>query len=116
MFIDARWNQVRPPSGGPCQSMNARRVLLTLPSWRRAAASRLEFYKHYPPGGGFRQKRSRGRPEMKILSLSTCPLDPLLGSGKTRLRWSEGLRELGHTVDMAEPRDYETWQPLRGFD
>jgi hypothetical protein len=31
MFIDARWNQVRPPSGGPCQSMNARRVLLTLP-------------------------------------------------------------------------------------
>jgi len=50
---------------------------------------------------------------MKILSLSTCPLDPLLGSGKTRLRWSEGLRELGHTVDMAEPRDYETWHGMR---
>jgi glycosyltransferase involved in cell wall biosynthesis len=50
---------------------------------------------------------------MKILSLSTCPLDPLLGSGKTRLRWSEGLRELGHTVDMAEPPDYETWHGMR---
>ncbi len=50
---------------------------------------------------------------MKILSLSTCPLDPLLGSGKTRLRWSEGLRELGHSVDMAEPRDYETWHGMR---
>ena len=50
---------------------------------------------------------------MKILSLSTCPLDPLLGSGKTRLRWSEGLRELGHTVDIAEPQDYETWHGMR---
>src|SRR6266404_6924688 len=50
---------------------------------------------------------------MKILSLSTCPLDPLLGSGKTRLRWSEGLRELGHSVDMAEPHDYETWHGMR---
>jgi glycosyltransferase involved in cell wall biosynthesis len=50
---------------------------------------------------------------MKILSLSTCPLDPLLGSGKTRLRWSEGLRELGHSVEMAEPRDYETWHGMR---
>jgi glycosyltransferase involved in cell wall biosynthesis len=50
---------------------------------------------------------------MKILSLSTCPLDPLLGSGKTRLRWSEGLRELGHRVEMAEPNDYETWHGMR---
>jgi glycosyltransferase involved in cell wall biosynthesis len=50
---------------------------------------------------------------MKILSLSTCPLDPHLGSGKTRLRWSEGLRELGHSVDMAEPQDYETWHGMR---
>jgi glycosyltransferase involved in cell wall biosynthesis len=50
---------------------------------------------------------------MKILSLSTCPLDPLLGSGKTRLRWSEGLRELGHTVDMAEPKAYETLHGMR---
>jgi glycosyltransferase involved in cell wall biosynthesis len=50
---------------------------------------------------------------MKILSLSTCPLDPLLGSGKTRLRWSTGLRELGHTVDMFEPKDFEAWHGLR---
>jgi glycosyltransferase involved in cell wall biosynthesis len=50
---------------------------------------------------------------MKILSLSTCALDPMLGSGKTRLRWTEGLRDLGHTVDVAEPRDYETWYGMR---
>jgi glycosyltransferase involved in cell wall biosynthesis len=50
---------------------------------------------------------------MKILSLSTCALDPLLGSGKTRLRWSEGLRELGHSVDIAEPQEYETWHGMR---
>lgn len=46
---------------------------------------------------------------MRILSLSTCPLDPVLGSGKTRLRWSEGLRALGHTVEMVEPVEFETW-------
>jgi Glycosyltransferase len=50
---------------------------------------------------------------MKILSFSTCPLDPMLGSGKTRLRWSTGLRDLGHEVDMIEPRDYETWHGMR---
>jgi glycosyltransferase involved in cell wall biosynthesis len=49
---------------------------------------------------------------MKILSLSTCPLDPFLGSGKTRLRWSEGLRALGHSVEVAEPAVYETWHGL----
>jgi glycosyltransferase involved in cell wall biosynthesis len=49
---------------------------------------------------------------MRILSLSTCQLDPTLGSGKTRLRWSEGLRALGHTVEMAEPREFETWHGL----
>jgi glycosyltransferase involved in cell wall biosynthesis len=46
---------------------------------------------------------------MRILSLSTCPLDPTLGSGKTRLRWSEGLRSLGHLVEVFEPKDYEAW-------
>ncbi|MFL6210393.1 MAG: glycosyltransferase [Pyrinomonadaceae bacterium] len=46
---------------------------------------------------------------MNILSLSTCPLDPTLGSGKTRLRWSEGLRALGHSCEMVEPIAYETW-------
>jgi glycosyltransferase involved in cell wall biosynthesis len=50
---------------------------------------------------------------MKVLSLSTCPLDPLLGSGKTRLRWSEGLRQLGHSVEMVEPKAYETWHGMR---
>jgi glycosyltransferase involved in cell wall biosynthesis len=50
---------------------------------------------------------------MKILSLSTCPLDPMLGSGKTRLRWTEGLCKLGHTVDVAEPEHYETWHRIR---
>ena len=46
---------------------------------------------------------------MRILTLSSCPLDPMLGSGKTRLRWSEGLRALGHDVDVFEPRDFEWW-------
>jgi glycosyltransferase involved in cell wall biosynthesis len=46
---------------------------------------------------------------MNILSLSTCPLDPTLGSGKTRLRWSEGLRALGHSVEMVEPKEFEVW-------
>jgi glycosyltransferase involved in cell wall biosynthesis len=50
---------------------------------------------------------------MKILSFSTCPLDPMLGSGKTRLRWSTGLRELGHTVEVMVPEDYEIWFGMR---
>src|SRR5215213_9665201 len=33
---------------------------------------------------------------VRILSLSNSPLDPTLGSGKTVLRWSEGLRRHGH--------------------
>ena len=44
---------------------------------------------------------------MRILTLSSCALDPRLGSGKTRLRWSEGLRARGHEVDVFEPRDFE---------
>ena len=42
---------------------------------------------------------------MKIIALSNCPLDPVLGSGRTRLAWSAGLRALGHevrTVDTTE--------------
>jgi glycosyltransferase involved in cell wall biosynthesis len=50
---------------------------------------------------------------LRILALSSCPLDPLLGSGKTRLRWSQGLRALGHEVDMLEPRDFEWWHGAR---
>lgn len=47
---------------------------------------------------------------MKILALGNCPLDRFLGSGKTRLMWSEGLRSLGHEVDVWEPADFE-WRP-----
>jgi glycosyltransferase involved in cell wall biosynthesis len=40
---------------------------------------------------------------MRILSLSNCPLDPNLGSGKTRLARSGGLRQRGHQVDVWGP-------------
>lgn len=50
---------------------------------------------------------------MRILTVSSCPLDPMLGSGKTRLRWSEGLRGLGHEVDVMEPGDFELWHGAR---
>jgi len=46
---------------------------------------------------------------LKILSLSTLPLLPHLGSGKTRIRWTEGLRELGHEVEVLQPADFELW-------
>ncbi|MDQ3621184.1 MAG: glycosyltransferase family 4 protein [Verrucomicrobiota bacterium] len=39
---------------------------------------------------------------MKILALGNCPLDRRLGSGKTRLMWSEGLRALGHEVEVLD--------------
>lgn len=47
---------------------------------------------------------------MRILSLSNCPLDESLGSGYVALRYAQGLRERGHTVDLLGPTDYE---PLR---
>jgi glycosyltransferase involved in cell wall biosynthesis len=50
---------------------------------------------------------------MKILSLTNCPLDPRLGSGKTVLRWSEGLKNLGHSVEVYEPQDYQLWPGIR---
>lgn len=43
---------------------------------------------------------------MKILTLTNCSLDAKLGSGKTVLRYSEGLRKLGYIVDVFEPKDY----------
>lgn len=49
---------------------------------------------------------------MQILSLTNCPLDPKSGSGKTVLMYSQGLRNLGHSVDVAEPKDYETWHGI----
>jgi glycosyltransferase involved in cell wall biosynthesis len=50
---------------------------------------------------------------MQVLSLTNCPLDPKLGSGKTVLRYSEGLRTLGHSVDVFEPKNYQVWQGIR---
>jgi glycosyltransferase involved in cell wall biosynthesis len=49
---------------------------------------------------------------VKILTLTNCPLDPTLGSGRTVLRYSEGLRRLGHSVDVLGPSDYEAWPSL----
>jgi glycosyltransferase involved in cell wall biosynthesis len=42
---------------------------------------------------------------VKILAFSNCQLDPQLGSGRTRLAWSAGLRALGHEVNFLEPDD-----------
>ncbi len=44
---------------------------------------------------------------LKILMIGNVPLDPLLGSGKTRLMWAQGLREAGHHVSVWEPKDFE---------
>ncbi len=49
---------------------------------------------------------------MKILSLSNCPLEPMQGSGKAVLRYVKGLRDLGHEVEVIEPRDFEIWPGL----
>lgn len=47
---------------------------------------------------------------MRILVYSNCPLDPSLGSGKVRVRLSEGLRARGHEVEVIEPSQIE-WRP-----
>lgn len=39
---------------------------------------------------------------MKILSLSNCRLDRLLGSGRTRHAWADGLTALGHEVTLVD--------------
>lgn len=49
---------------------------------------------------------------MKILSLTNSPLDPKSGSGKTVLFYSQGLQELAHSVDVLEPKEYETLQGI----
>lgn len=47
---------------------------------------------------------------MRIACLTNTPLDPSLGSGKTVLAWSEGLRRLGHEVDVMAPDSfYRPW-------
>lgn len=50
---------------------------------------------------------------MDILSLTNCPLDPRLGSGKTVLAYTEGLRSEGHSVDVFQPSDFELWHGHR---
>ena len=44
---------------------------------------------------------------MRILTITNCPLDPRLGSGTTVIRFGEGLRRLGHEVEVLAPGDYE---------
>lgn len=51
-------------------------------------------------------------PPLRILTLSNCPLREELGSGYVILNYARGLRRLGHTVDLFEPRDFE---PLIGW-
>lgn len=62
-------------------------------------------------GEAYRQKKSAKenlkRLFVKILSISSIPLLPHLGSGQTRLHWTSGLQSLGHTVDILQPKDFE---------
>jgi len=44
---------------------------------------------------------------LRVLTLTNCPLDPSLGSGKTVIAFSAGLRAAGHTVDVLTPDDFE---------
>ena len=81
-----------------------------------------------PPPGAVSSRPLPGRPEngvemtdgipsrrLRILSLCNCPLDPALGSGYVSLRYAEGLRAAGHTVDQLGPPDYELFHGrLRG--
>ncbi len=39
------------------------------------------------------------------MALSNCPLDPALGSGRTRLAWSAGLRASGHDVQVVDTKE-----------
>lgn len=39
---------------------------------------------------------------MNILAFSNCPLDPVLGSGRTRQAWRDGLRARGHQVEVVD--------------
>src|SRR3954451_19808106 len=50
---------------------------------------------------------------MRILSLSNHDLLPHLGSGKTRIRWTEGLSQRGHDVKVLQPADFDLFPRLR---
>ena len=41
---------------------------------------------------------------MRVLVFSNCELDHHIGSGRTRLAWSGGLRARGHTVEIVDTR------------
>ncbi len=49
---------------------------------------------------------------MNILSYTNCPLDPKSGGGKMVFMFSQGMRKLGHRVDVYPPEHYETWYGL----
>ena len=50
---------------------------------------------------------------MRLLTVTNCPADPDLGSGKTVVRFTSRLRELGHVVDILEPAQYEIARGMR---
>lgn len=47
----------------------------------------------------------RDCPPMNLLAFSNCPLDPVLGSGRTRRAWRDGLRARGHRVEVFDTVD-----------
>jgi glycosyltransferase involved in cell wall biosynthesis len=51
---------------------------------------------------------------VRVLTLTNCPLDPRLGSGKTVIAFSAGLRAAGCTVDVLTPDDFEPYQVRTG--
>lgn len=51
---------------------------------------------------------------MKIAAVTNTPLDPSLGSGKTVIKWTQGLRDLGHSVKVFSPPDF--YRPFPGND
>lgn len=52
-------------------------------------------------------------PQMKILTISNCPLDETLGSGYSVVYYSRGLRERGHETHVFGPNSYEPLRSIR---
>lgn len=50
---------------------------------------------------------------MRILSFTNCPLDSRLGSGKTVIHYSQGLRDSGHDIKVLEPKDFQLWPKMK---
>jgi glycosyltransferase involved in cell wall biosynthesis len=51
--------------------------------------------------------------QMKILSMSNCPLVESQGSGYAILNFSHGLRNRGHEIDLFDPNAFEPFSFLR---